>query len=71
MTGLPIPRTPSEAAKAVVNELKLDFVTETADRAATYARRAASAARRRDKQGVRVRLRQVRFCLSAACRELD
>jgi hypothetical protein len=70
MTGPLALAEPSEAAKRVVDDLKLDFVSEIATRAAGYARHAASAARHRDKLGVRVRLRQARLCLRAACREL-
>jgi hypothetical protein len=64
-------RAPSPAARALVDELKLDFVTEAAGHAAVYARRAASAARRRDRLGLHVRLRQARLCLKAAVEMLD
>ncbi len=47
---------PSTEARAAVVDLRLEMIGETADRAARYARRAASAARRRDLIGVHVRL---------------
>ncbi|HKI15243.1 MAG TPA: hypothetical protein VKA12_09625 [Roseiarcus sp.] len=62
---------PSAEARSVADELKLDFVSETADRATRYARRAASAARRRDKLGVHIRLRQARLCLRVVVETLD
>ena len=55
----------SPEAQSVADELRLDFVSETADRAAKFARRAASAARRRDRLALHVRLRQARLCLRA------
>ena len=62
---------PSPEAKGVGDELRLDFVSETADRCAKFARRAAGAARRRDRIGLAVRLRQARLCLRALVETLE
>ncbi len=58
-------------ARAAVDDMRLDFVGETARRGAKYARRAASAARRRDRLAVHVRLRQARLCLQAVVEALE
>jgi hypothetical protein len=71
MSAPPVVAGPSAEARAAAEELRLDFVSETADRAAKYARRAAGAARRRDKLTVHVRLRQTRLCIRALIDHLE
>ena len=61
---------PSAEARAAADNLRLDFVNESADRAAKYAKRAA-AARRRDRLTVHVRLRQTRLCINALVDHLE
>ena len=65
------PGPPSPEGRAAADELKLDFAGEAADRAAKHARRAASAARRRDRLALHVRVRQARLCLRAIVETLD
>ncbi len=65
------PSWPPQTVATVCDDLRLEAIGETADRAARYARRAASAARRRDLIGVHVRLRQARLCLQAVIETLD
>jgi hypothetical protein len=68
----PPPRAaPSAKARAAADELRLDFASESADRAAKFARRAAAAARRRDKLTLHVRLRQARLCIRALVDHLE
>ena len=62
---------PSAEARAAADNLRLDFVNESADRAAKYAKRAAAAARRRDWLTVHVRLRQTRLCINALVDHLE
>jgi hypothetical protein len=68
---------PSAEARAAADNLRLDFVNESADRAAKYAKRAAkyakraAAARRRDRLTVHVRLRQTRLCINALVDHLE
>jgi hypothetical protein len=61
----------SAEARAAADNLRLDFVNESADRAAKYAKRAAAAARRRDWLTVHVRLRQTRLCINALVDHLE
>jgi hypothetical protein len=71
MSAPPAVAAPSAEARAAADELRLDFVSESADRAAKYAKRVAAAARRRDKVTMYVRLRQARLCINAVVKTLD
>jgi hypothetical protein len=71
MTTPPALAAPSAEARAAADELWLDFCSENAAGAARYARRAAGAARRREKLTVYVRLRQARLCIDALVKTLD
>jgi hypothetical protein len=55
-----------QTAAAVVNNLRLDFTGKCATRAASYAQRAATAARRGDRRLLAVRMRQLQLCTAAA-----
>jgi hypothetical protein len=58
--------SPSPGARRVAAELRAEHLAEVADRAASYAQRAATAARRGDQRATAVRLRQLHFCACEA-----
>ena len=55
----------------VVDELRLDFAGELVTRAASYAQRAATAARRGDRRLLAVRLRQLHLCTAEAVKTCE
>ncbi len=65
-------RPPAAKTSAeVIDELRLDFVHKTADRAALFARGLANAARRRDKRATVIRARQLCLCTAALVETCD
>jgi hypothetical protein len=53
---------PSPAARRVAGDMRREYVAEVATRAASFAQRAATAARRGDRRATAVRLRQLHIC---------
>ena len=69
MNGPLGPSQAADKAKAAVDELRLQFIAETVSRAERYSRILASAARRRDRRLLAVKLRQLALESSTTCRE--